>query len=89
MGISVGLFPANTLMKLQRRPSLAFDFGSYYWGLRRPLYQQSRQSLSLSPTVWADFGALLAQKTKLPRLTKVCRENPTLCPNDLFGGNEK
>ena len=38
----------------------------------RPLSLQSRERLPLSPTVWADFGAFLMQKTKLPRLATVC-----------------
>ena len=29
MSIGVGLFPANTLTSLQRRPSLAFNFGTF------------------------------------------------------------
>ena len=38
----------------------------------RRLSLQSRERLPLSPTVWADFGAFLMQKTKLPRLATVC-----------------
>jgi hypothetical protein len=53
--ICVGLFPPNTFIALQRLHSLAFGFGPYYRGLRRPLYLRSRQSLPLSSTVWADF----------------------------------
>jgi hypothetical protein len=62
MSICVGLFPANTLISFQRLHSLAFGCGPYYRGLRRPLYLQSRQSLPLSPTVWASFRTFACAK---------------------------
>ena len=45
--------------------------GPYYMALRRPLYWQSRQRLPLSPTVWANFGALLMQKFRSRMREKV------------------
>jgi hypothetical protein len=48
--------PRKHAQSLQRRPSLAFSYGTYYRGSRRPLYRQSRQRLPFSPTVWASFG---------------------------------
>ena len=78
--------PCKHAQSLWRRPLLAFSIGTYYWGLRlptprlrqtgRPLYRQSRQSLPIAPTVWAGFGDLLTQKTKLPRFSTVCSGKP-------------
>jgi len=79
--VSMSGIPRKHARKLQRLYSLAFAFGAYHGDLRRPLYRQSRQSLSFSPTVWADFKALLVQKTKLPWLATVCLGKPdTLLP---------
>jgi len=72
----VSSIPRKHAHSLRRLHSLALSFGTYYRGLRRPLHQQSCQSLPFLPTVWADFEALHTQKTKLPRLTTVCLGKP-------------
>jgi hypothetical protein len=84
-------FPRKHACWLQRRPLLAFRFGTYYWGLRlpsprhrktgRPLYAAlPGQSLPISPTVLAELGALHMRKTKLPHFSTVCSGIPDLMP---------
>jgi hypothetical protein len=55
----------------------------------RPLYRQNRQSLSLSPTVWAGFGAFAGAKDRASLLHGgLIEENPLMGPKpQLFKGN--
>ena len=62
--------PAATFARVRLRNILPGLTPSPAWVIALSL--QSRERLPLSPTVWADFGAFLMQKTKLPRLATVC-----------------
>jgi len=65
--------PRKHAHSLQRRPSLAFSFGTCYRSSRRPLYPAKRDRGSPSrPRYGLVLEILLAQKTKLPCFTTVC-----------------
>jgi len=63
-------------MKANGNQSLPFGFGTYYWDSRRPRHEQSPWSQPFSPTVWADFGALLTAKNQASTLLDASSRKP-------------
>ena len=72
----IGLFLANTFISFQRLHLLAFCFGTYYRGSRRPLYRLSRQSLPFAPE-----NGLVSPPLFLPLFFFGAHVTPSLFPS--------